>query len=132
MEPQSVSEFQEYGIKLVEAKYLENFIMEVFTYDTFEIIDFLERQYHQKKILVDTRGMGLYQRSKNTMLVEDQEPILLNNHPTTRQFCILWDMDKYTQDSDSDKILLKFILNLITYQGFFNQTHKKVMIRLVE
>ena len=50
-------------LQIVKPLYLENFLMQTFSFDTFEIIDKLEKDYHMKKIIVDTKDMRPFEKA---------------------------------------------------------------------
>ena len=51
-------------VRFLTPKQFENYLMEGLTYDTYEVIDALEKEYHQRKFLMNTKGLSEYKRSK--------------------------------------------------------------------
>jgi len=63
--------------------------METLTYDTYAIIDEMERQYHVPKVFVDTRFMKPYKRKEYQLLCQDQKDLLNGNDSHKAMICII-------------------------------------------
>ena len=73
-------------VRFLAPNQFENYLMENFTYDTYEIIDALEKEYHQRKFLMDTKGLSDYKRNKIITNAQNKyiEAIMAGKDPKVR------------------------------------------------
>jgi hypothetical protein len=79
---------------MVEPIEFEAYLKSQFSPESSFKIDYLEKDYHQGKVFVNTKGMTKEEKLKYHMLCEDQGPILAGAHREIRHLCIVWDLDR--------------------------------------